>query len=148
METLSSNISNRDVASLLHRHGVQPTAQRTEIALAIFCNAGHQSADEVYEAVNADATRVSRATIYNTLKLFVDRGMIRPVIVAPGKVFYDPNMAPHYHLYDTDTGELTDIGADQVEIHGLPKLPPDKQLDGVDVVVRMRSHPNSPHGAH
>ena len=136
------------MTALLHRHGVHPTAQRTEIALAIFSHACHLSADDVYESVNADATRVSRATIYNTLKLFVDRGMIRPVIVAPGKVFYDPNMAPHYHLYDTDTGELTDIGADQIEIHGLPELPPGKQLDGVDVVVRLRSQSNPPHDAH
>jgi len=140
-------MSSREVPALLQRHGVQPTAQRTEIALAIFGNAGHQSADEVYETVNSGAIRVSRATIYNTLKLFVDRGMIRPVIVAPGKVFYDPNMAPHYHLYDTDTGELTDIGADQIEIHGLPTLPPGKQLDGVDVVVRLRSGADSKRGA-
>ena len=135
------------MTALLHRHGVQPTPQRTGIALAIFCNAGHRSADEVYEAVNTNGTRVSRATIYNTLKLFVDRGMIRPVIVAPGKVFYDPNMAPHYHLFDTDSGELTDIGVDQIEIQGLPALPPGKRLDGVDVVVRLRGDPDSPHGA-
>lgn len=53
----------------------------------------------------------SKATVYNTLNLFRDRGLIREVIVDPKRVFYDPNTEPHQHLYSVDTGEITDIAA-------------------------------------
>jgi len=126
------------MAQLLRRHGVTPTAQRTRIAAAMFARGMHVSAEDVYAAVNQETTSVSRATVYNTLRLLVEKGLINQVIVDPSKVFYDPNVSPHYHLYDIETGELTDVAADQLEIRGLPDLPPGKELDGVDVVVRLR----------
>jgi hypothetical protein len=75
---------------------------------------------------------VSKATVYNTLKLFVERKLIREVIAGPGRVFYDPNTEPHHHFYDVDTGELTDIDARAIEVTGLPPLPPGAVAEGVD----------------
>ena len=58
----------------------------------------HLSADQVLAIVNQRHPETSRATVYNTLNLFVEKKLIREVIVDPNRVFYDPNTRPHYHL--------------------------------------------------
>ncbi len=132
------NHSRESVAQLLRGHGINPTHQRIEIGYALFENPRHPSADEILAIVNARHAETSRATVYNTLKLFVDRGMVRELIVDPTKVFYDPNTSVHHHFYDIATGELIDIPAAGVYIEGLPALPPGKVTEGIDIIVRTR----------
>jgi len=128
-----------NLAEVLRRHGINPTHQRTEIAHALYAQHEHLSADQVLALVNKRHPETSRATVYNTLKLFVETGLIREVIVDPNRVFYDPNTAPHYHLYDVRTGRLTDIDADGVRVTGLPQLPEGMVTDGMDIILRVRS---------
>ena len=128
-----------DVAGLLAEYGIQPTRQRMEIARVLFANPGHLSADRVLALVNRRRPATSKATVYNTLNLFRDRGLIREVIANPNKVFYDPNTTPHHHFYDLDSGELTDIDARDVQISGLPPLPEGTVTEGVDIIVRIRT---------
>ena len=122
---MDSQAYNRDnLAEVLRRHGVTPTHQRIEIAHALYSRHEHLSADQVLALVNERAPETSRATVYNTLNLFVEKGLIREVIVNADRVFYDPNTRPHYHVYDVATGRLTDIDAAAVQVSGLPDLPP------------------------
>ena len=122
----------------LRRHGINPTHQRIEIAHALFSRGEHLSADRLLAIVNGRHSETSKATVYNTLMLFLEKMLIREVIVDPTKVFYDPNTEPHYHLYNSDTGELTDIEASRIEVSGLPRLPEGMVTDGVDIIVRIR----------
>jgi Fur family iron response transcriptional regulator len=130
--------SESDVLALLRDHGISPTAQRVLITQALFDKNTHLSAEDVYRLVNAGDQHVSKATVYNTLGLLAEKGVIREVIADPTKVFYDPNTSPHHHFFDTGTGELTDIDAGEVVVTGLPPLPPESKLEGVDVIVRLR----------
>ncbi len=123
----------------LRQHGINPTHQRIEIAYALFSRGEHLSADRVLAIVNGRHSETSKATVYNTLKLLLEKKLIREVIVDPNKVFYDPNTEPHHHLYHVDTGELTDIDASRIEISGLPELPRGMVTEGVDIIVRVRS---------
>jgi len=132
------NYTHDEIAALLREHDINPTLQRVEIARELFSRGGHFSAEDVFTLVNAEEIQVSKATVYNTLGLFADKGLIRQVIVDPSKVFYDPNTMPHYHFYDVVAGTLTDISAQDVRITGLPPLPAGAQMEGVDVIVRMR----------
>ncbi len=127
-----------NLADLLRQYGINPTHQRIEIAHAIFTRGEHLSADQILGAVNDRASASSKATVYNTLNLFLEKGLIREVIVDPMRVFYDPNTAPHHHFYNVDTGELTDIEAEQIQLGGLPPLPSGMVTEGVDVIVRIR----------
>jgi Fur family iron response transcriptional regulator len=127
------------LVDLLRRHEINPTHQRLEIAHALFSRGEHVSADQVLAAVNDRHSETSKATVYNTLKLFLEKRLIREVIADPSKVFYDPNTQPHHHLYNVDTGELTDIDAAGVEVQGLPELPEGMVTEGVDIIVRIRS---------
>ena len=134
-----------EIAVLLRARDINPTSQRVEIALLLFMRCEHLSAEEVFALVNGDSARVSKATVYNTLGLFAERGLVREVIADPTRVFYDPNTAPHHHFYDTSTGKLMDIPTEEVQIRTLPALPDGMRLEGVDVIVRVR--PAAP-GAH
>lgn len=127
-----------DLKTYLRDHDVTPTAQRIQIARILFAKPAHFSAEEIYNAVNQLKPRVSKATVYNTLGLFVRKGLIKEVLVDPSKVFYDSNTAPHHHFYDIDTGEIQDITQDQISVNELPKLPSGKRLDSVEVLVRVR----------
>ena len=127
-----------NLAEKLRAHGINPTHQRIEIAFALFSRHEHLSADQVMAIVNERHSETSKATVYNTLNLFLDKKLIREVIVDPNKVFYDPNTEPHYHMYDLQSGRLTDIDASDVRVTGLPNLPSGMVTEGMDIIIRVR----------
>jgi Fur family iron response transcriptional regulator len=129
--------TQEEIAALLRTHAINPTSQRVEIAQALFFRGEHLSAEEIFALVNSESARVSKATVYNTLGLFSERGLIREVVADPTRVFYDPNTAPHHHFYDTSTGKLMDIPVEDVQVGTLPALPEGMRLEGVDVIVRV-----------
>ena len=131
-------ITRESVAEMLRAYGITPTHQRIEIALVLFEKRWHPSADQILAAVNVRYAETSKATVYNTLKLFLDKGMVRELIVDPNKVFYDSNTSVHHHFYDLASGEITDISAAGVHIEGLPPLPPGMVTAGIDIIVRTR----------
>lgn len=122
----------------LRAHGINPTHQRIEIAYALFSRCEHLSADRIMAIVNERHAETSKATVYNTLNLFVEKKLIREVIVDPNKVFYDPNTAAHYHMFDVQSGQLTDIDATNIRITGLPALPAGMVTEGMDIIIRVR----------
>lgn len=127
------------MVGLLRDHDINPTHQRIEIAHALFSRCEHLSADQILAIVNDRHSETSKATVYNTLNLFLEKGLVREVIVDPHKVFYDPNTEPHHHFYNIDTGQLTDIDASAMSLTGMPPLPSGMVTAGVDVIVRIRS---------
>ncbi len=130
--------NRKTVTELLRRQGITPTHQRIEIAHALFTRREHLSADQILALVNSRYAEASKATVYNTLKLFLEKKLIRELIVDPAKVVYDPNTEPHHHLYDVVSGRLTDIPAKDVGVVGLPPLPAGTVAEGVDIIVRTR----------
>ena len=96
------------------------------------------SADQVLERVRVNAPDTSRATVYNTLRLFREKNLVRELIVDPDRVVFDSNTDPHYHLYDVDTGEVRDVAADELTVVGVPHLPEGIELEQVDVIIRVR----------
>ena len=136
---MASEHYTRDrLVGLLRGHGINPTHQRIEIAHALLSRHEHLSADQVLAIVNERHPETSRATVYNTLNLFVEKELIREVLVDPSRVFYDPNTSTHYHIYDLETGELTDIDAAAVRIEGLPELPRGTVTESMDIIIRVR----------
>lgn len=129
--------SRTDVVGMLRESGITPTHQRIRIGEVLFTRKQHLSAEQVLVAVNKNDGEVSKATVYNTLGVFAQHGLIREVIVDPSKVFYDSNLSKHHHLYCSDSGELQDIAKESVEISKLPELPDNLQIEDVDVIIRV-----------
>lgn len=138
-QALIEKSSRKDVVNLLAEHGITPTQQRILIAQEMLSRHQHLSADQVLQRVNAQSNTVSKATIYNTLGLFTEKGLIKEVIVDSTKVFYDSNTTSHHHFYDVDSGTLVDIAPEQVAIQTLPEPPAAMKIQHIDVIVRVSS---------
>ncbi len=130
--------TRENVSDMLRAHDITPTHQRIEIAQVLFERRWHPSADQILAAVNVRYAETSKATVYNTLKLFLVRGLVRELIVDASKVFYDSNTSAHHHFYNAAPGDITDIPAAGVRIDGLPPLPAGMVTEGIDIIVRTR----------
>lgn len=130
-----------DLVRLLESRGVTPTEQRLEVGKVVLRQPRHLSADEILAEVNREQARVSKATVYNTLKLFVERGLVREINVDPTRMIYDSTTRPHHHFYNSDSGRLYDIEPGAVEISAMPRLPDGTVEDGVEVIIRIRNRP-------
>jgi Fur family iron response transcriptional regulator len=127
-----------EAATVLTQRGVLPTAQRIELALLTLGRPQHLSAEQIIAAIRVNGLKISKATVYNTLNLFCQQGLLRTVDVDPTRQFYDSSTAAHHHFYNVDTGELTDIPLEAVVLQVGTALPPGTEQASVDVVVRVR----------
>ena len=139
MDKKTSVTQTSSVRQILVNHGVRPTSQRVEIARLLFAAQDHFSAEQVVRMVGRGSNYVSRATVYNTLNLFMESGLVRQLVVDTGKIFYDSNTTPHYHYYNSQTGELYDIDPSTIDLTGLQELPAGMEVEGIDIIIRLRS---------
>lgn len=137
-DTTKKGSLRQQVLRRLGAHNVIPTPQRVMVGQILFARPQHLSADQILKAIHKTGSRVSKATVYNTLNLFVERGLVRQVNVDPTRAYYDSTTDRHHHFYNVDTGELKDIPEDEIELKDLPGLPSGTRVDGVQVVVRVR----------
>jgi Fur family transcriptional regulator, iron response regulator len=111
-----------DLIKILNDYGIQPSAQRVAVAEYVLETKEHPSADQVFAQVSANFPMISRATIYNTLNLFVEKGLLRELHLSPGKVVFDPQLEKHHHFIDDETGAITDVDWDQLTVGNLESL--------------------------
>ncbi len=126
------------VDAKLRLAGIPLTLQRLAIGQIMLSAPVHLTADQVFSRVKALIPEISRATVYNTLKLFSEKGLVRELIIDAERTVFDSNTAPHPHIYNAETGELTDINAGDLQVVGSAKLPEDVEVEAVDIVVRVR----------
>ena len=127
-----------DVEATLLAHRVQPTPQRVEVGLLLLAGPCHLSADQILQSLRRSGSRISKATVYNTLKVFSRAGIIQEVAVDPSRLVYDSTTTRHHHFLDEDTGELTDIDPADVELLRLPTLPEGTRATSVELIIRLR----------
>ncbi|GIX22320.1 MAG: hypothetical protein KatS3mg121_1103 [Gammaproteobacteria bacterium] len=126
------------IIELLHQVGILPTTQRVHIAEVLFSRPQHLSAEQVLERLSAAERSISRATVYNTLKLFAEHNLVRPVIIDPERVLYDSHTAHHHHFLNRDSGELIDVDAAAVQLAESPELPEGTVLARYHVIFELR----------
>jgi len=117
----------RALAQRLEQHDVRPSAQRVAIASYVLDTQDHPSADEVWSRVKERFPMLSRATVYNTLQLFTEKGLVRQLVLAEGRQVFDPNVEPHHHFIDDETGAIRDIPWSALRVSKV------EQLEDVDV---------------
>ncbi|MCC6333889.1 MAG: transcriptional repressor [Myxococcales bacterium] len=128
---------NPDLVTTLRGAGIQPSAQRLAVAGYVLTTEDHPSADQVLERVQARFPMVSRATIYNTLNLFVDKGILRQLVLAEGKVVFDPRLEAHHHFIDDESGRIEDVPWEAVRVGDVGRLK-DYEVREYMVVMRGR----------
>ena len=117
----------KQLLQALRAHGIQPTAQRLAVARFVLDADSHPTADEIWEKVRQRSPTLSRATVYNTLNLFVEKGLLRTQAVREGALVFDPRIARHHHFIDEQTGAIHDVPWEAVKVTG------EKSLQGYEV---------------
>ena len=141
MNTLNMNfpLDRSEIVSMLQDYKISPTRQRVEIAEFLFQRPQHLSAEKILDGVTEAGNRVSRATVYNTMGLFASKGVVREVLIDRERVFYDSNTEAHQHLYNVDTGELSDVFNAEVNMVTEPELPDGVRIINTDIVYKVTS---------
>lgn len=127
---------HKQVATL-RQHGIQPTPQRLAVAGAVLGRKGHPSAEEVWNRVRRKCPTVSRATVYNTLNLFVEKGLLRLQVLKEGTAVFDSEVHVHHHFIDDETGTIYDVPLDSLQVKGVDSLR-DFDVRELQVVLRGR----------
>jgi Fur family iron response transcriptional regulator len=120
------------VEQLLREKGIQPSAQRLAVGEVVLFDDTHPTADDVFARARAGFPWLSRATVYNTLNLFVRSGLLRTFQLGQGAAVYDPKLEPHHHFIDDVSGEIHDLPWEQVLVEARVPF----RVSGVEVVVR------------
>ena len=111
-----------DIARVLDGKGIRRSAHRIAVAEKVLACDEHPSADEVWAMVKKSFPAISRATVYNSLNLFVKKGLLRELILAEGRIVFDPLIAPHHHFIDESTGRIYDVPWDAIDVAKVDKL--------------------------
>lgn len=123
---------------LLRAARLRPTRQRLALARLLFEKGDrHVAAEELHAEALAAQVPVSLATVYNTLHQFVDAGLLREVVINPGRSYFDTNVSDHHHFFYEDSGRLRDIPGDCIAVSNVPPPPEGGSIRRVDVIVRV-----------
>lgn len=118
--------------------GLRPTRQRLSLARLLFAEGDcHVTAEVLHGKAQAEGIKVSLATVYNTLHQFQAAGLLREVVVEPGRAYFDTNVSDHHHFFHEGSGALTDIPQDSVTLGSLPSAPHGARISRVDVIIRV-----------
>ena len=140
MSRVSALSAHECSAAWLAKAGLRPTRQRRALAdLLLAGGHRHLTAETLHGEASEAGVGVSLATVYNTLKSFTSAGLLREIVIEPGRVYYDTRSDDHPHFYHEDTGTIEDAPAGSVAFAALPDAPEGTRIASVDVVVRLRS---------
>ena len=130
------------VLGRLRAAGLRPTRQRLALARLLLENGNrHVTAEQLHSEAMAAHIPVSLATVYNTLHQFIHCGILRGVVVEPGRSYFDTNIDDHHHFFCETTGLLQDIASELVMVGQLPEPPAGAAISRIDVIIRLRREP-------
>jgi Fur family iron response transcriptional regulator len=96
---------------------IRPTAQRLAICRYVLCEADHPTAEDVKRWADSHFSKMSLATVYNTLRVLVRGGLLKEFrLPHSGATVYDDNIFEHHHFLDERTGQVEDIPVDAVRV--------------------------------
>lgn len=114
-----------NIEKTLQEYDIKPSYQRIKILEFLNNNRIHPNVDQIYVALSPDTQTLSKTTVYNTLKLFVQKGLVQELTIDDNEVRYDIDTQEHGHfkckecqnIYDFDIAFYANIrGLDEFEI--------------------------------
>ena len=123
---------------LLKNVALRPTKQRIALTKILFQeNHLHVTAEQLHPEAMRKGYKISLATVYNALNSFKEAGIVKQVLVEPGKIYFDTNTESHHHFYIEETGELVDVPDDECKIVSLPLIPAEYTVNQVEITIRL-----------
>ena len=131
---------NRNFEKKLRSVGLRPTRQRLDICEVLFDRKEtfHFTIDDLRKILKTKLnTKMSIATIYNTINSFKHKGYIKEISLNSEKTYFDTNVTNHHHFYNETTNELIDFHDSDVEQLKLRKNLPGKKIKSIEVLVKV-----------
>lgn len=139
---MSGSRAFANALDLLRGARLRPTRQRLALARLLFDKGDrHVTAEQLHGEALAAAVPVSLATVYNTLHQFIAAGLLREVVVNPGRSYFDTNVSNHHHFFIEESGRLVDIPGDRIDVGNVPAPPAGTAIRRVDVIIRVEREP-------
>ncbi len=98
-----------DIATYLKDNGIQPSVQRIKIFEYLVKYKSHPTVDEIYSNLFRKIPTLSKTTVYNTLNLFIKKGIIISLTIEDNELRYDIKGEPHAHFKCIKCGKLIDV---------------------------------------
>jgi Fe2+ or Zn2+ uptake regulation protein len=117
MTPMSTSVDD-SLHSALRARGQRVTPQRLAIAGAVRALGHHATAEEIFTEVGGRVPGVSLPTVYATLELLEEMGLVRRVATDSGTSVYDPRTDEHHHLVCRRCGAIADVDG-EVDHHVL-----------------------------
>jgi Fur family transcriptional regulator, peroxide stress response regulator len=102
------------VKKLLKEKGVNPSIQRIKILKSLINNTCHPTAKDIYKKISKEIPTLSKTTVYNTVKLFAEKGILQTLITKEGETRYDIKAIPHPHFRCKKCENIFDIDKELV----------------------------------
>ena len=97
------------IKNCLESKNVKPTFIRVKTLEYLKANKTHPTADAIYEKLEKEIPTISRTSVYNTLNLFLELGLICPISITGKESRYDINLSPHHHFLCEKCGRIIDL---------------------------------------
>jgi Fur family transcriptional regulator, peroxide stress response regulator len=128
------------IAQRLAESGLRATPQRELIYGVLLAKRDHPTADQVFTRTKAELPTISLATVYNCLETLVACGLVRQVNLEREPTRYCPNLRPHAHFHDEETGSTHDIDLPPNVLAKLKAvLPPGYDAEAVEITFRGKA---------
>lgn len=128
------------LAQRLAHSGLRATPQREVVYDVLLKKRDHPTADEVFARVKSERPSISLATVYNCLETLVQCDLVRAVNFERGPTRYCPNLSPHAHFHDEQSGQTHDIDLPPALLEKVKSiLPPDYDAKSVEIIFRGRA---------
>lgn len=118
--------SIEDIKGYLELNDIKPSLQRVKIYQYLSEKKSHPTVDEIYLDIGNDLVTLSKTTVYNTLHLFVEKGIAIPIHVEGNEVRYDVDIQNHAHFKCQECGRVYDVELDVASMNF-------KELDGFQI---------------
>lgn len=93
----------------LSQHDIKPSMQRLAVMKYLLENHCHPTADDIFNALQSSMPTLSRTTVYNTLRLFTEKGAILAINIDDNIVHFDACTELHAHFQCLKCGRIVDI---------------------------------------
>lgn len=107
---------NEAIAKLLVEKEIKPSYQRMKVMEYLDGNRDHPTVEQIYSTLKPEIPTLSKATVYNTLKLLEEKHLIKALTIEDNEVRYDAVVRQHGHFKCTECGTIVDFPVDVPEL--------------------------------
>ena len=130
------NYSAETITQTLKSKGLRVTPQRFSVYANLLSRTDHPTVEQILEDLNQNFPVSSQATIYSSLQVLREVGLVKEVLLEEGVSRYDANMEKHHHFHCFNCGAIEDIPSNQFETLNLSNLRPGLQPHTYEITVR------------